>query len=63
MPSPTRRVELVTEIAKLRNQQMESIAKGTFGAWTAEEEAEHEDRGQRLGLLVMELETLDKEAA
>ncbi len=43
MASHTRRVELVTEITKLRRQQMEAIANATFGCWTVEEEAEHQD--------------------
>ena len=42
---------------------MESIKKATFGCWTAAEEIEHENRGQCLGLLVMELEALDNAIA
>ena len=63
MASHKRRAELLTEIAKLRRQQMDSITASVFGGWTAGEEVEHENRGQRLALLVIELEALDRAMA
>ena len=63
MASKMTRAELVAEITKWRGQQMESIKKATFRCWTAAEEIEHENRGQCLGLLVMELEALDNAIA
>jgi hypothetical protein len=57
--SPTQHAKLLAEIKLLRGQQLESLAKATFGAWTAEEEAEHQERAARLARRVAELEALN----
>ena len=54
------RAELVTEIAELQRQQLESFTDGTFSGWPPEQEAAHEKRTDRLALLVLELNTLDQ---
>jgi hypothetical protein len=58
--APHTRAELVAEIVKLRRQQLDSAAKAQFGCWTREEEAEHQERANRLELLVRELDNLDE---
>ncbi len=60
MSSPTQHARLLADIKFLQGQQRGSLAKATFGAWTAEEETEHQERGARLARLVVELETLDE---
>jgi len=61
--SPTRYAKLLAEIKLLRGQQLESPAKARFGAWTAEEEDQHQERAARLARLVAELEALDNPMA
>jgi len=55
----TQRAELVSKIGQLRKQQLVSLAKNTFGGWTPEEEAAHDNYTSRLALLVLELDALD----
>jgi hypothetical protein len=57
--APHTRAELLVEIIKLRKQQLESFADGTFRGWTVEKEVEHRDRAERLEGLVFELSLLD----
>ena len=59
MAQKTQRADLTAEITQLRKQQLESLAKGTFGGWTPEEEVAHEKCTNRLALLVLELDALD----
>jgi hypothetical protein len=55
----TKRAELAAEIRELQGQQLESFATGTFSGWPPKQEAAHEKRGNRLALLVLELNALD----
>jgi hypothetical protein len=57
------REQLLADIRILNAQQMESSAKATCGAWTAQEEAEHGERAARLARLVAELQALDSAVA
>jgi hypothetical protein len=58
--TPHTRAEIVAEITELRTQQLEAAADALFGAWTREQEAEHQERADRLARLVLELDTLDE---
>lgn len=62
MASPRTRSEVVTEIAQLRQEQMESIKEAVFVGWTPKEHALQEKRSKRLRLLLVELEALDRKA-
>jgi len=53
------RAELAAEIRYLRKQQLESFADGVFSGWPPEQETAHNERGERLSRLVLELEALD----
>jgi hypothetical protein len=44
------RAELNVELGKLRQQHFVAIYKATFGGFTREEEAAHEERVTRMGL-------------
>ena len=54
------RGELVAEIVELQRKQLESFEEGTFGGWSPGQTTEHEERGDRLALLVRRLATLDE---
>lgn len=58
MESSNRRGELVAELAKLHEQQMESITNATFAGWTQEQKVEHEKRSGRILALSSELNDL-----
>jgi hypothetical protein len=58
--TPHTRAEIVVEITELRKQQLEDAAEALFGGLTREQEAEHQERAERLARLVLELETLDE---
>ena len=58
MKFTNRRAELVAELAKLHEQQMESITNATFAGWTSEQNVEHEKRSGRILALTSELNAL-----
>jgi len=58
MASKTRG-ELKVELAKLRKQHYDAIAKATFGGFTQQEEAAHEERITLMESLIRELEALN----
>ena len=60
MASDSKRAKLVAEITELRKQQMESMIKATFGGWTRDQMAAHDERAERLRRLTRELEALDE---
>ena len=39
---------------------MKSLSDATFGGWSREEEAAHQERSDRLALLIHELEAIDR---
>ena len=53
------RAELLAEIARLRQHQLEDIVKATFVGWTHPQEAEHWERSDRLAILVFEFAALE----
>jgi hypothetical protein len=53
-----RRAALAAELAKLREQQMESNTNATFAGWNPEQTAEHEKRADRISSLSRELNAL-----
>jgi hypothetical protein len=55
-----KRAELIAEITQLRKQQLDSFADGAFSGWPPEQESAHNERGERLSRLVLELEALDE---
>ena len=59
MALDSKRAKLTVEIAELRRLQTESIVTATFGGWTSEEVAAHDERSERLRRLMYELEALD----
>ena len=59
MASKTRG-ELKVELAKLRKQHYDAIAKATFGGFTPKEDAAYQERAQLIGSLVQQLEALDE---
>ena len=61
MASDPRRAKLVAEITELRGLQRDSIVTATFGGWTREQEAAHDERADRLERLMRELEALDQD--
>lgn len=58
MKSTDRRAELVAELAKLHDLQMELITNATFAGWTAEKNVEHEQRSGQMLALSSELNAL-----
>jgi len=58
--APHTRAELVAEISELRRLQLETASNATFGCWTREEQAEYQERANRLTRVVLELEALDE---
>jgi hypothetical protein len=54
----TRHAALVAEIAALRRLQLDDLAKGMFYGWTDEQEVAHQERSDRLALLVLESEAV-----
>ena len=58
MESTNRRAELVAELAKLHDLQMELITNATFAGWTSEQNFEHEKRSGRILALTSELNDL-----
>ena len=63
MASPRTRSEVLTEIAQLQQEQMESTQNAVFGGWTIEERALQEERSKRLRQLQLELEGLDRKTS
>jgi hypothetical protein len=58
MESPNRRTELTAELAKLREQQVESNTNATFAGWNPEQTAKHGKRADRISVLSRELNGL-----
>ena len=58
-PAKTERAALASELFKLREQHVASLAKALFGGFSPEEEAAHEERVKRMASLVQQLEALD----
>ena len=58
MKSPDTRAELVAELARLHEQQMELISNATFAGWTPEQNVEHEMRSGRILAVSSELNAL-----
>jgi len=56
----TRRAQLLAEIAGLQRQQVDDLANEMFCGWTREQEAAHQERSERLSLLVQELDSVDR---
>jgi hypothetical protein len=56
----TTRALVVAEISLLRKQQLESLEDSAFCGWTAESEADHEKRSDRMELLLHRLAELDQ---
>ena len=54
------RAELNVELGKLRQQHFVAIYKATFGGFTQEEEAAHEERVKSMESLVQKLRALDQ---
>ena len=52
--------EIVAELAKLRKQHVEALAKSTFGGFTSTEEAGYQEHVKRTASLVQQLEALDE---
>jgi len=59
MASKTRE-ELNAELAKLRKRHYEALVKFTFGGFTPDEEATHQESAQLIASLVQQLEALDE---
>lgn len=62
MSAKPKQVEIVAELAKLRKQHVEALAKATFGGFTSTEEAAYQERVKRMASLVQQLEGLDEAA-
>ena len=58
--TPRTRAEILAEITELRNQQLKDATDTLFGGWRRGQEAEHQERSDRLARLVRELEILDE---
>lgn len=58
MKSTNRRAELAAELAKLHEQQMESLTNATFAGWTPDQTAAHQKRSDRILALTSELNAL-----
>jgi len=59
-PAKTKHAELASELFKLRELHVASLARALFGGFTPEEEAAHEERVERMAVLVRELQALDE---
>lgn len=49
--------ELITELAELRRQQLEASTHATYVGWTSETIAAHEQRADRIAVLLAQLAT------
>jgi len=58
--TPRTRDEIVAEITELRKQQLEAATDAVFGGLTREQQAEHQERADRVARLIRELDILDK---
>jgi hypothetical protein len=52
--------EIAAELATLRKQHVEVLAKATFGGFTSTEEVAYQERVKRTASLVLQLEALDE---
>ena len=60
MADSEKRASLVAEICLLRRQQSDSIETAGFCGWTPETKAEHDQRADRLELLLPRVAELDQ---
>ena len=58
-PAKPKRAELSAELFKLRTQHVAALARALFGGYTPEEEAAHQERVERMAVLVRELQPLE----
>ena len=49
-PAKTKHAELASELFKLRELHVASLARAFFGGFTPEEEAAHEERVERMAV-------------
>ena len=59
-PAKIKRAELSAELFRLRTQHVAALARALFGGYTPEEEAAHQERVERMAVLVRELQPLDE---
>jgi hypothetical protein len=57
---PRTRAQIIAEITELRRQQLEAATDALFGGLTREQEAERQERADRLASLNRELDILDE---
>ena len=60
MADSKRRAALVAEICRLQRQQSESVETAIFCGWTLETKAGHDQRADRLELLLPRVAELDQ---
>jgi hypothetical protein len=60
MADSPKRPRVVAELAILRKQQIESIENASFVGWNTEGKADHDERADRIELLILQLAKLDK---
>jgi hypothetical protein len=58
--APRTRAQIIAEITELRRQQLEAATDALFGGLILEQEAERQERADRLASLVRELDILDE---
>jgi hypothetical protein len=60
MADSPKRPRVVAALGILRKHQIESIENAVFFGWTPEGKADHDERADRIELLVLQLAKLDK---
>ena len=60
MADSPKRTRLLAEMSVLRKQQLESIENAAFFGWTPEAKADHDERADRMELLLSRLAGLDE---
>jgi hypothetical protein len=58
--APRTRAQIIAEITELRRQQLEAATDALFGGLSREQEAERQERADRLASLNRELDILDE---
>jgi hypothetical protein len=58
--TPRTRDEILAEITELRKQQLEAATEAVFGGLTREQQAEDQERADRLARLIREWDILDE---
>jgi hypothetical protein len=58
--APRTRAQIIGEITELRRQQLEAATDALFGGLSREQEAERQERADRLASLNRELDILDE---